>query len=95
MNLLSLLNIKFDLKKQPSYVQHVLSPVIWFLGKRKTVRKPVPLIVRQFFILISTFTSMVLMHLTLYHGSVFKAHNSPSVIPPWVCLCYLFLLLYN
>lgn len=72
--------------------QHVLNSTkyafLWFIGKHEKRAKPVPDIVRSFFILLSSFCTMTSINAVLEYGPVFKNKHS-TLLPPWVC-CFFY-----
>lgn len=67
--------------------QIVLTPFLWFLGKHPGRHQPVPDIVRSIMVLVSSFSSIVAIDVTLKYGLAFKVRHSPSS-PPWVGSIY-------
>lgn len=57
--------------------------VLWFLGKKYTRTKPVSDVVKSFFILLSSFTTMIAIQAVMKYGAPFRHRNTPP-IPPWV-----------
>jgi hypothetical protein len=70
---------------------HKLHPLAArFLGYHQP--KPIPDIVRAGWVLVSTFTGIILVMCTLKYGAVFKDRGSPEFIPSWAATA---ILIYN
>lgn len=61
-----------------------------FLGYHQA--RPIPDILRAAWVLVSTFTGIILVMCTLKYGAPFQAHGSPEFIPSWAATA---ILIYN
>lgn len=64
-----------------------------FLGYHDKPPPQIPDIVRSLWVLLASFTGVILVMVTFKYGSAFVARDVPIFIPSWVC-CFKIKLVY-
>lgn len=60
------------------------APLARLLGLHRTPPKPLPDLLRAFWVLLATFTGVIVVTCTLKYGKPFKDRDCPVFIPSWV-----------